>query len=175
MIERRFSSAPTIARNTSALKVTTTGTTLVGYAAVYNSVAQIGKYFLEKIAPGAFRDAIRTSDTRALLNHDRNFLLGRTASGTLRLLEDQKGLRYEIQINPYDSAARDVVARIKRGDLNASSFGFTVSEEDEHWAFDKTHVLPLRTILRVQQLFDISPVTFPAYSETSVSARAKAL
>jgi hypothetical protein len=81
-------------------------------------------------------------------------------------------LRYEVDINPDDSAALDVVARIRRGDLNASSFGFTVLEEDEQWSFSDKQVLPLRTITRVQQLFDVSPVTYPAYVETSVSARA---
>lgn len=149
--------------------------TIKGIAAVVNQETVIGGGlfgFREKIAPGAFDDAVKNDDVRALFNHDPNMLLGRTASGTLRLSVTKSGLAYEVDL-PDTRAAQDVRALIQRGDVNGSSFGFTV--EDDDW--DETDVkkgqLPLRTIRKVS-LFDVSPVTYPAYPQTSVSARSKA-
>lgn len=140
---------------------------LSGYAAVFGSVAEIAGMFREQIAPGAFRDAVGRDDVRALFNHDANFVLGRTGAGTLRLSEDDKGLRYDV--DPPDTTwARDLMVSVERGDVNQSSFAFEVTEET--WDYGKRGEMPMRTIKAVR-LYDVSPVTYPAYESTSVSAR----
>lgn len=138
---------------------------IVGYAAVFNSFSQPMFGFRETIKPGAFKKTIRESDVRALINHDPNYVLGRTSSRTLRLSEDEKGLRYIIT-PPDTSFARDLVVSIERGDISQSSFGFTVVKDE--W----TGVSPnmTRELLEVK-LFDVSSVTYPAYLQTEVSVR----
>ncbi len=101
-----------------------------------------------------------------MFNHDHNIVLGRSSVGTLRLVEDAKGLRYELDINAEDPLAMSVLAKVKRGDIYRLSFAFTVHHEDETWMFDPKHVEPLRTVYRVASI-DVSPVTWPAYSQTS--------
>lgn len=141
---------------------------LVGYASVFNTEAVIAGLFRERIAPGAFTKAIKEDDVRALFNHDPNFVLGRTTSGTLSLSEDEKGLRYEAE-PPDTQWARDLMVSIERGDVSQSSFGFQVVREE--WREPENRAeLPLRTILEAR-LFDVSPVTYPAYEETSAEAR----
>lgn len=145
---------------------------IVGYAAVYNSLSEEIFGFREIIMPGAARDVIEMEDVRALINHDSNLILGRTTAGTLRLFEDERGLRYEID-PPDTQYARDLIVSLDRGDVNQSSFGFRVEMEDEEWRGpDEDSPLPLRIIHKFSRLFDVSPVTFPAYPETSVSMRA---
>jgi len=139
---------------------------LHGYAAVFNARADILGLFEERIAPGAFAAAIGRDDVRALFNHDPNYVLGRSSSSTLRLTEDDHGLRYEID-PPETQAGRDVTTLVSRGDVQGSSFSFEV--EAESW--DLTAKPALRTIERVK-LYDVGPVTFPAYEQTRVSARA---
>jgi HK97 family phage prohead protease len=141
---------------------------IVGYAAVFNSNADIAGYFVERIAPGAFSAAIGRDDVRALFNHDENLVLGRTVSGTLKLSEDATGLRYEIS-PPDTSWARDLVVSIERGDVSQSSFAFRATKEQ----WDETGDLPVRTILEAE-LFDVSPVTYPAYDDTEVGVRSLA-
>lgn len=146
--------------------------TVSGYAALYNSETVIFGLWRERIAPGAFASALNGSDdVRALFNHDPSLLLGRSASGTLQLSEDETGLKYDVDL-PDTQLARDVRELIKRGDVTGSSFGFRIDEEDWDDAPTKEGKLPLVTIRKVE-LFDVSPVTFPAYPQTSVSARAK--
>jgi HK97 family phage prohead protease len=138
---------------------------IIGYAAVFNKRAEIWPGFFEKVAPGAFANAIKKDDVRALLNHDPNYVLGRNTAETLFLSEDEKGLRYEI-IPPDTSWAKDLQISIKRKDINQSSFGFNIVDEDiQH---DKNSVT--RTIKDVR-LFDVSPVTYPAYPSTEVHVR----
>lgn len=100
---------------------------IVGYAAVFNTRSDLlGGFFVELIAPGAF-DEVLTQDTRGLFNHDPNYLLGRTTSGTLRLSVDARGLAYEID-TPDTLTIRDlVVAPIARGDMSGSSFAMRVA------------------------------------------------
>jgi uncharacterized protein len=146
--------------------------TVSGYAALYNTETVIFGLWRERIAPGAFESALDgTDDVRALFNHDPSILLGRTRSKTLTLSEDAKGLKYHIQL-PDTQHARDVRELIRRGDVSGSSFGFRI--EDDEWDDTPTKKgkLPLVTIRKVE-LFDVSPVTFPAYPQTSVSARSK--
>lgn len=139
---------------------------IVGYAARFNSPTQIGSYFVEKIAPGAFASAIaRPDDVRCLFNHSDNYVIGRTKSGTLRIAEDAQGLRYEADA-PDTQWANDLLVSIERGDVSQSSFCFRATREE----WDETGPLPVRTILEVE-LLDVSPVTFPAYDDTEVGLR----
>lgn len=139
---------------------------LVGHAAVFNTEAKIGRWFRERIAPGAFRRAIAEDDVRALFNHDEDWVLGRNRAGTLRLSEDEVGLA--IEITPPDTQlVRDLVmAPIARGDVTQMSFGFRMLREE----WDESGDVPLRTLLEVE-LFDVSPVTFPAFATTDVTLR----
>ena len=138
---------------------------LTGYAAVFNQEAVIAGEFRECVAPGAFSEALaRGDDCVAALNHDPNKVLGRTSAGTLRLYQDQRGLRYEID-PPATSYGRDVVAAVRRGELKKSSFAFNATDED--WVPGTRSKLPLR-IVRSVRLWDISIVTWPAYEGTSV-------
>ena len=140
---------------------------LAGYAAVYDQETVIGA-FRERIEPGAF-DQTLGADVRALVNHDPNLILGRTLSGTLRLSSDAHGLRYEVD-PPQTSYASDLLESVRRGDVTQSSFAFRVIADEWEQA-GRSGELPLRRIQQVE-LFDVSPVTYPAYTQTSVSARA---
>lgn len=145
---------------------------IVGYAAVFNQLSKDLGGFREMILPGAFANAL-SGDVRALKNHNVDLILGRTTAGTLTLTEDDVGLRYEI--DPPDAQyARDLIVSIKRGDLDQSSFAFRVLEGGESWREpDQGEPLPVRVLHEVE-LFDVSPVTFPAYPTTSVATRSKA-
>lgn len=147
--------------------------TISGYAAVFNEETVIAGVFREKIAPGAFSAAVTSDDVRALFNHDPNYVLGRTTNGTLSLKEDKRGLFYDVELNPDDPDAVRVKAKIQRGDVSGSSFGFIVEEDSWDESEMKRGKLPLRTI-RKASLFDVSPVTYPAYPQASVSARSMA-
>lgn len=139
---------------------------IVGYAAKFGIDADIGGYFIERIAPGAFARAIaRPDDVRGLFNHSDNYVLGRVSSGTLKLAEDNVGLRYEID-PPETQWARDLVTSIDRGDISQSSFCFRALKEE----WDETGEIPIRTLLEVE-LLDVSPVTYPAYVDTEVGVR----
>lgn len=137
-----------------------------GYAAVFDQATKIGDYFTEIIKPGAFTRALQEKqDVRGLINHDSNLVLGRTKSGTLRLFEDAKGLRYEID-PPDTTIANDLRESIKRGDIDQSSFAFVATKQV--WREEGDQLI--REIVDVD-LYDVSPVTYPAYDATSVSAR----
>lgn len=145
---------------------------IVGYAAIFNVVSEELYGFREMIMPGAFREVIETEDVRALINHDPNLVLGRTAADTLRLIEDERGLRYEID-PPDTQYARDLIVSLRRGDVDQSSFAFKVLMEDEEWRGpSEEEPLPVRIIHKFNRLYDVSPATFPAYTETSVDVRA---
>ena len=138
-----------------------------GYAAVFNKWSDDLGGFRERIKEGAFRGALKDSDVRALFNHDQNYVLGRSTSGTLQLKEDKKGLH--ISNDPPDTQwAKDLTVSVNRGDISQMSFGFTVSEDE--WHEDKEGYVS-RTINKVDKLFDISVVTFPAYPDTAVALR----
>lgn len=148
-------------------------TKIVGYAARFNEVTTIGKdrswAFREKIAPGAFAEVLKTSDCRALFNHDSNLVLGRQSAGTLTLVEDEAGLRYEI--TPADTQdVRDLMVKMERGDIKESSFSFVMDDDGEEWD-DTDPKNPMRTIRKVSALFDVGPVTFPAYPTATAGVR----
>lgn len=136
-----------------------------GYAAVFGQFSQNLGYFKEIIRRGAFSQSIQEDDIRALWNHDANYVLGRNKSGTLKLEEDEKGLRIQITV-PDTQWANDLVTSIKRGDVDQMSFAFeTLSDE---WRKEDGEIV--RELIKAK-LFDVSPVTYPAYVQTSVSAR----
>jgi len=139
-----------------------------GHAAIFDSLSQDLGYifpFKEKIRSGAFSASIVRDDVRALWNHDPNYVLGRNRAGTLELAESEKGLK--VRIHPPDTTwARDLTESIKRGDVTQMSFGFIV--ESEAWTIESGQ--DVRTLEQVK-LFDVSPVTFPAYLDTDVGVR----
>ncbi|MBO8158836.1 MAG: HK97 family phage prohead protease [Thermosyntropha sp.] len=139
---------------------------LVGYAAVFNTLSEDLGGFREKIKPGAFANSIKTSDIRALWNHNPDFVLGRNKAGTLALEEDERGLRIEI-VPPDTTWAKDLVESIRRGDVDQMSFGFR-TKKDEWDESDPRNII--RTLVEVE-LFDVSPVTYPAYPATSIGIR----
>lgn len=145
------------------------GLTIRGYAAVFNSYSNNLGGFREIIQPGAFADVLE-NDVRALFNHDPNHVLGRTQSGTLRVFQDDTGLGYEVDL-PDTQTARDLVVSIERGDVSQSSFAFTVAPGGATWQEDDV-VGYTRSISKVSRLYDVSPVTYPAYPDASVAARA---
>lgn len=144
-----------------------TGNKLSGYGAVFNQYADMGSY-LEQLQPTAF-DAVLAdpnSDVRSFWNHDSTMLLGRQASGTLRLSTDTHGLHFELDL-PNTSYANDVRELAARGDLTGMSFGFQPGEEQWSTVGNRE----LRTHISVARLIEVSPVSLPAYPGTSVQLR----
>jgi len=145
--------------------------TIVGYAAVYEAETVIFNMFREKLRRGAFRRAVEArQDVRALFNHNPDFLLGRVGAGTLRLYDDDHGLR--VEIDPPDTpTGREVVELIRRGDIYGMSFGFIPTRVS--WEQADESGLGLRVVEDVD-LVDVSPVTYPAYEQTEVGIRSSA-
>lgn len=142
---------------------------IVGHAAVFNSLSEDLGGFREQIIPGAFLEAIEKDDVRALFNHDPNFVLGRNRAGTLTMKEDARGLAIEI-VAPGTQTIQDlVVAPIERGDVSQMSFAFSVKPGGQDWAKDDEGGV-VRTLKKLR-LFDVSPVTYPAYAATDVAVR----
>jgi HK97 family phage prohead protease len=139
---------------------------LTGYAAKFGVQTDLG-FFKERIRAGAFDEALKESDCRALKNHDPNLLLGRESAGTLRLSTNTVGLQFEVDL-PDTTAGRDTREEVRRGDLQGCSFSFTVAEDEWKNRDDGSQE---RTITRIGKLFDVGPVTFPAYEQTTISAR----
>lgn len=137
-----------------------------GYFAVFSGVYELWPGATESVDPHAFDDTLG-GDVRALINHDTTLVLGRTKAGTLELKVDSRGLWGRIRVNQADGDALNLYSRIERGDVDQCSFGFEILEEETEWRDDgSVHW----TIKRVK-LYEVSPVTFPAYEDTSVSAR----
>jgi len=146
-----------------------------GDAAVFGVETVVGRWFREKIRPGAFARVLSEKpDVLGAYNHDWGFVLGRTTSGTLRLEETDKALRYTIDVNPRDTQAMSVYEKVKRGDVNQASFAFTVRKEEWTAPADDSEQLDLREIIEIGKLFDVGPVPFGQYPEASASARSKA-
>lgn len=141
---------------------------ITGYAALFNVWSQDLGGFVETIEPGAFTRSLQNgADVRAVINHDPNLILGRSKAGTLNLVEDDIGLRVEI-VPPDTQYARDLMTSIKRGDIDQMSFQFKTIDDDVRWDGN----LVKRSLKQVD-LFDVAPVTFPAYPQTSVSVRSR--
>lgn len=145
-----------------------------GDAAVFNKETQIGDWFREKIRMGAFSRVLSEKpDVLASYNHNWNVVLGRTTAGTLKLEETLTGLRYSVAINPKDTEAMNVYAKVKRGDISQASFAFTVRREEWTKPASKKE-LALREVIEVDKLFDVGPVAFGAYPQASAQARSLA-
>lgn len=140
--------------------------TIVGYASVFGPLSGDLGCFRERIAPGAFTRALMKADCRGLVNHDPNMLIGRQKAKTLRLVEDQIGLRYEIDL-PDSPLGHNTAESVTRKDLDGSSFSFTTDADE----WDYTGDVPIRTVTAVRDLYDVGPVAFPAYEDTSVALR----
>jgi HK97 family phage prohead protease len=144
------------------------GMTLRGYAAVFNSPSQ-PLPFTETIAPGAFRASLGSNnDVKLLWNHDTGTVLGSTRAGTLTLTEDAKGLLVEAHL-PDTQAGRDAATLIKRGDVNAFSFGFRVPMNGDEWPSAD------QRILKRVNVHEVSLVAFPAYTATEGTASVRAM
>ena len=142
------------------------GPVIACHFAVFNTPTELWPGCIEQIAPGAFASSLGL-DIRALINHETRLVLGRTVAGTLSLQEDATGLYGEIKINEQDSDAMNLYARVQRGDVSQCSFGFDIVAEDYVVAPDGTCTWTIRDLV----LYEVSVVTFPAYSATSAMAR----
>lgn len=147
-----------------------------GFAALYNRETELWPGFFEVIEPGFF-DNVMGDDVRALKNHNDDWVLGRTKAGTLRLSSDSEGLRYEYD-DPGTTYSRDLLISIERGDIDQSSFGFSVREGGDTIERQERdgQIVRVRTLKKggAETLFDVSPVTYPAYNETTVALRKSA-
>jgi len=166
--DERSAEAQTIQRTAVSnfeVRSTDAGAVVSGYAAVYESETRIGNAFNEIIARGAFDKALETADCRALFNHNADKVLARRhpdGSGTLKLTTDEIGLRYEFTAGG-QSYAKDLVESLERGDVNSSSFAFTIAKDGQSWNEART----TRTVTEVGFLLDISPVVYPAYPQAT--------
>lgn len=166
-IERRTITLKEL-RVVEELPTSNTEPVIEGYASVFDSWSEElgGEFpFRERVVKGAFEESIQRDDIRALFNHDPNYVLGRNTSNTLSLEEDEKGLRVRIT-PPQTQWAKDLLVSIKRGDITQMSFGFTVILD--RWSYEDN--IDIRELLKVK-LYDVSPVTFPAYSQTECGIR----
>lgn len=138
-----------------------------GYFSVFNSEYPLWEGASEIVKPGAFTNSA-SGDVRALINHDSSLVLGRTKAGTLTLRQDERGLWGSIKINRDDVDAMNLYARVQRGDVDQCSFGFDIKRET---FVDLGDGKCRWEIEEVDPLYEVSVCTFPAYTETSVSAR----
>jgi len=142
--------------------------TVVGYAAVFNRESDDLGGFVEVIRPGAFRNVLKNADVRALFNHNPDHVLARTPD-TLKLYEDETGLRYEFEA-PNTTAGNDLLESLRRRDVRESSFAFRVKSDGQKWS-KRSDGTNLRELIEVDFLPDVSPVTYPAYPNTTVAKR----
>lgn len=140
-----------------------------GYFAVFNSEYEIWPGAVESIADTAFDGAL-ADDIRCLIDHETRLVLGRNKAGTLTLKVDTRGLWGEVRINPNDQDAVNLYERVKRGDVDQCSFGFDILDEEFEDRGDS-----VKWTIKKVKLYEVSVVTFPAYEETSVSARKRQL
>src|SRR5476649_2469070 len=144
-------------------------TRIIGYGSVFNSRSEPLWGFREIIKPGAFDDVLG-DDVRGLFNHDPNYILGRSSANTLTLSVDERGLQYTL-IAPDTQTIRDlVIAPMMRGDITQSSFAFRVAPDGERWYEDEEGIV-IREVSQFSRLFDVSPVTYPAYQEADSGVR----
>ncbi|MEK3963542.1 HK97 family phage prohead protease [Paenibacillus sp. FSL H7-0323] len=142
--------------------------TVGGYVVKFNQRSQlIWGEFYERVAKGAFTRSLQENVIKAFWNHRSDFVLGSTKSGTLRLLEDDVGLFFDIDL-PNNTWGNDAYESIQRGDVDGVSFGFYV--RNDAWQYFKEEDVYERTLLDVN-LFEVSPTPFPAYQDSEVSQR----
>lgn len=142
---------------------------LEGYFAVFDKEYEVWRDWIETIAPGAFTDHLASGkDVKVLWNHNHDIVLGSTAAKTATLREDNVGLFGSVLVNEKDQDAVNAYARVERGDVDGCSIGFDILRVEESWEGDQ-----YRTRILEVELYEISPCTFPAYVDTTISARAK--
>lgn len=165
--ERRFATAGMTVEKRAAGEGEDEAFVVQGYAALFNSATDIG-WFREVILPGAFDDCL-DQDVRCLFNHNPNYILARSGgeSPTLEYGVDNKGLWYRYT-TPDRTYARDLANAIESGDVSQSSFAFKPKEVVWREISDDKD---LREIVKIETLFDVSPVTYPAYADTTVGKR----
>lgn len=174
-IESRYISMPIQSAEIRADENSENGERFIeGYAALFNQRTLIGspKYgFYESIKEGAFSD-VMGDDVRCLINHNQNYIIGRTKSKTLEISVDEKGLKFRCKL-PKRSYADDLADAISSGDVDGCSFSFQVKSQEWRWA-TKEGEIDERVITKFSKLLDVAPVTYPAYQGTSVSKRSMA-
>jgi len=163
--ERRFFVAPVVVQTRA--DDDDANSVIEGSAALFNKRTDLG-WMEEEILPGAFDDVLK-DDVRCLFNHNPNFVLARSVEGkgTLELIVDTEGLKYRYT-TPNRSYAKDLEDAIATGDVSQSSFAFRVKESI--W-IEREGEKDLRQIKKVERLYDVAPVTYPAYQDTSVAKR----
>ncbi len=147
---------------------------IIGYGIVYNRETHLWGDLYEIIRPGAASEFLKTNpDIKCALNHlPSSYLFGRTKSGTMKVEEDERGVKYTV--TPPDAQwARDAMASIERGDITGSSFTFSVKPQDEK-VTERDDGTFLREIFKFSRIGEMGPVTDPAYVDTTAEARAKA-
>ena len=168
--ERRYILSPI-----SFLEIETNGAkaedenTIVGYAAKFNRDSQDFGGWIERIAPGFFDGLLDDSDTIAAFNHSQNLIFGRNKVN-LTLSVDDIGLMYKV-VMPDTTTGQDVKKLVRAGIILKSSFAFTTAEESFTKGDPANGIPHIRTLLKGEKLYDVSPVTMPAYEDTSVAAR----
>ena len=161
MEKRIFNIETRIDKNEAGIDV------VVGHASVYDSRSENLGGFYEYIARNAFTpELIVKSDIKALINHDQNLIMARSkfGEGTLKLENDEKGLKYSFDLDQDLSYAKDLAVSLKRGDVSSSSFAFSIAEGGDEWSTDDEGN-NIRTINKIEKLYDISVVSSPAYSQ----------
>ena len=153
----------------SAVELRATGAgRLEGYAAVFGASSQDLGGFTESIRPGAFKRSLASpAAILALYDHDSRSILGRVGAGTLRLMEDTRGLQFEIDL-PKTTIASDLSVLVQRGDVAGASFSFTTPKGGDHWSL--RHDKPHRELIDVN-LHEITVTASPAYLDTEVAKR----
>jgi hypothetical protein len=164
MMEKRFITAQECRVQASASQPAR----VEGYAAVFNVLSDDLGGFREIVFPGAFTQSLSEDDIRAVLNHNTDLVLGRNRAGTLRLMEDEFGLKFSLDL-PETQAGRDLLISMQRGDISQMSFGFEARKDE--WKQD-SNGLVTRNLIDVK-LWEISPVVFPAYPQTSANVRSR--
>lgn len=147
------------------------GKKLKGYSARFGEITDL-YWFDEEIMPGAFLNAIKGDDVRALINHNPSLIIGRNKANTLELLEDNIGL-YSIIDPPDTTAGKDIITSVERGDVTGQSFSFRVIEEN--WISGKKRGEGKNDLRQIKDvtLRDVSIVTYPQYKTTDISYRNK--
>ena len=161
-IERRFT-------DVKELRMSEDGNIIEGYPIVYDQETNIGGWFREKIAQGAATEALKTSDEFVLFNHDPNFPLARRSNGSLEVIEDEHGVKIKADLSK-SARGREVHEMVKAGLINKMSFAFTTDKES--WTYAQAEgETDLRVVEKFRELFDYSPVVYPAYKQTELQAR----
>ena len=148
------------------------GVTIEGYAILFDTLSENLGWFKERIVSTAFDGILGETDCRCLFNHNESLILGRESAKTLRLEKRDVGIWMENDL-PDTQYARDLEISINRGDITQQSFGFIVKTDS--WEYNRDTNEETRVVLEVKELLDVSPVTFPAYVDTTIAKRSRDL